>query len=309
MVDVLVVNDCATDRQFIGELLKQCQEWTIHESGSEEALAWLENSPPDLLVANLDPFPANGAPQLAPHLLIDDILSARPGLPLVLVTPHGTTPEALCALEHGAASYVSQQTLREDLLEVVHQVLAASQEDRIRRRLRSCVQQQQFEFCIPNDDDLLAALVALLQEAAALQGTFSEAERMRIGVALQEALTNASLHGNLELSSSLREVDHNAFYNLARQRRQQSPYAARRVRVSANFSPEEVVYQIRDEGPGFDCSHIPDPTDPLYLERPCGRGLLLMRTFMDEVRYNSVGNAVTLIKRRSLPASADVKNT
>jgi anti-sigma regulatory factor (Ser/Thr protein kinase) len=54
---------------------------------------------------------------------------------------------------------------------------------------------------------------------------------------------------------------------------------------------------VRDEGPGFDPGGLPDPTDPANLERPCGRGLLLMKTFMDEVRYNDRGNEVTMRKR------------
>ena len=43
-------------------------------------------------------------------------------------------------------------------------------------------------------------------------------------------------------------------------------------------------------------SQLPDPTDPEYLDRPHGRGLLLMRTFADVVRFNDVGNEVTLVK-------------
>jgi len=50
----------------------------------------------------------------------------------------------------------------------------------------------------------------------------------------------------------------------------------------------------------FSCSvaALPDPTEPANLEKASGRGLLLMRTFMDEVKYNDAGNAVTLVKRR-----------
>ena len=59
-----------------------------------------------------------------------------------------------------------------------------------------------------------------------------------------------------------------------------------------------LVYVIRDEGPGFDVSGLPDPTDPANLDRPCGRGMLLMRTFMDNVIYNDRGNEVTLFKER-----------
>ena len=51
---------------------------------------------------------------------------------------------------------------------------------------------------------------------------------------------------------------------------------------------------VADQGPGFDVSTPPDPTDPIVLERPSGRGILLMRAFMTEVRYNAIGNRVTL---------------
>ena len=55
-----------------------------------------------------------------------------------------------------------------------------------------------------------------------------------------------------------------------------------------------------DEGQGFDPTKLPDPTDPANLEMASGRGILLMRTFMDEIKYNDKGNIVTLIKRRKL---------
>jgi anti-sigma regulatory factor (Ser/Thr protein kinase) len=55
-------------------------------------------------------------------------------------------------------------------------------------------------------------------------------------------------------------------------------------------------FVIRDEGPGFDPHKVPDPTDPENLERESGRGLLLMRSFMDSVAYNPTGNEVTLVK-------------
>ena len=58
-----------------------------------------------------------------------------------------------------------------------------------------------------------------------------------------------------------------------------------------------VTYAIRDEGPGFDPSTLPDPTDPANLERVSGRGLLLIHAFMDEVRHNPTGNEITMVKR------------
>jgi anti-sigma regulatory factor (Ser/Thr protein kinase) len=62
-------------------------------------------------------------------------------------------------------------------------------------------------------------------------------------------------------------------------------------------TPTSGKFVIRDQGPGFDPAQLPDPTDPENLERVSGRGLLLMRTFMDEVTFNKSGNQVTMVKR------------
>ncbi len=56
------------------------------------------------------------------------------------------------------------------------------------------------------------------------------------------------------------------------------------------------MFVVRDQGLGFDLNTLPDPTDPANLEKASGRGVLLMRMLMDEVKNNRVGNAVTLVK-------------
>jgi anti-sigma regulatory factor (Ser/Thr protein kinase) len=67
--------------------------------------------------------------------------------------------------------------------------------------------------------------------------------------------------------------------------------------MRARETRTEVTFVIADEGPGFDPSRLPDPTDPAQLERVHGRGLLLIRTFMDEVSHNERGNEITMVKR------------
>jgi len=112
-------------------------------------------------------------------------------------------------------------------------------------------------------------------------------------------LVNAIEHGNLELSSDLREsADRRGYLKLAAERRCQPPYRDRAVQVEARFSPTEAVFTVRDAGPGFDPAGLPDPTDPENLGKSTGRGLLLVRTFMDEVSFNKSGNEITVVKRR-----------
>jgi len=87
-------------------------------------------------------------------------------------------------------------------------------------------------------------------------------ERPIEGVALEEALLNSYYHGNLEISSDLRETDHNAYYQLSKKRSQEAPYCNRKIYIDSLLTPEECRFVIRDEGPGFDPTLLRDATDP-----------------------------------------------
>ena len=73
----------------------------------------------------------------------------------------------------------------------------------------------------------------------------------------------------------------------------------KRLYVRYLVTPDVVVLEVEDEGPGFDVSQAPDPLLDEYIDRPCGRGLFLMRAYMSWVSYNPAGNRVTLGRRRS----------
>src|SRR5262249_40063385 len=132
----------------------------------------------------------------------------------------------------------------------------------------------------------IAPLVGHLEAGLTRMALCDETGLIRIAVALREALVNAMEHGNLEVSSVLREGDGRSYHELVQARRQQSPYCDRRVHLTVKESRSEAVYAVRDEGPGFDPSILPDPTDPANLEKVSGRGLLLICTFMDEVHHD-----------------------
>ena len=102
---------------------------------------------------------------------------------------------------------------------------------------------------------------------------FSEREIFAIKLAVEEALVNAIKHGN--------QMDR-----------------AKKVHVTYHVHADRFEVQITDEGPGFDPDDVPDPTAPENLERPCGRGLLLMRSYMTEVVYQDKGRAVRMAKVR-----------
>lgn len=297
MTTVLVVDDAATDRQLAGGLLKADTDWTVlYAVDGKDALREIELHVPDIVLTDLQMPEMNGLE------LVAAMKKGYPLIPVVLMTAKGSEEIAVQALQAGAASYVPKRSLADEVQEIIRRILSASREERSYARLMHRLSRHESSFVLENDLALIPSVVHYVQQLITQLRFCDEPERLRIGVALEEALLNAYYHGNLEVSSALRETDHMAYYELARQRAAEEPYCNRRIYVEARLSPTEALCIVRDSGPGFDPSEVPDATDPANLERPCGRGLLLMRTFMDEVRFNDMGNEVTLVKRRQKEA-------
>ena len=108
-------------------------------------------------------------------------------------------------------------------------------------------------------------------EQALKANQFPERDLFSIKLALEEALINAIKHGN--------QMDR-----------------SKKVRIAFRVVPERFEVRIADEGPGFNPADVPDPIAVENLERPCGRGLLLMRHYMTEVVFEQPGNAVLMNK-------------
>ncbi len=293
MPQILVVDDSPVDRALVGGLLRKDLGCGIrYAADGVEALAALEQSPVDLVVTDLM------MPNMDGFALVSAARNRFPGVPVVLMTSHGSEEIAVRALREGAASYVPKRLLAQRLRSTVDQVLAASAHQHRHRRLLGCMTRHRCEFVLHNDCSLLAPLVVYLQEVLAQMGLCSMAECTRAGVAIEEALVNALHHGNLEVASDLRGSHDDLYYATISRRCHEPPYANRRIYLDAELTRDRAVFVIRDEGAGFDRQSVPDPLDPAGLDRPCGRGLLLMRTFMDEVVFNAAGNSVTMTKRR-----------
>ncbi|MEK6259611.1 MAG: response regulator [Planctomycetota bacterium] len=293
MATVLVVDDSPIDRQLVGGLLQQDTDWTVtYASDGAAALNSIRSGPPDIVVTDLQ------MPEMTGLELVTAVRKSFSQIPVVLMTGKGSEEIAVEALHAGAASYVPKRVLSTMLVETVRRVLASFQEDRHRTELmkRANVRTESFE--IENDVNLLLSLSRHLQQTLADAWSLDRTDRLRIGTALEEALLNALYHGNLGVRSELKETDHDEFYRQANERRITPPWSDRRVRVHVRITSEEMEVTIRDEGNGFDPSKLPDPTDPENLDRPCGRGVMLMRAFMDDVLYNATGNEVTLVRKR-----------
>jgi CheY-like chemotaxis protein/anti-sigma regulatory factor (Ser/Thr protein kinase) len=297
MTHVLVVDDAAVDQRLVAGLLaRQPELYASFATDGVEALRRISEQRPDVVVTDLR------MPRMDGLELVRAVRKRYPGLPVVLMTAQGSEQIAVDALRAGAASYVPKSRLADELISTIDQVVTLARAAEQQERLWQRVTRLRWELALDNDPSLVAALVTHLRNTTTLLGMSDEVNQLRLSVALEEALLNALYHGNLEVSSELRENDAQSYYRLADQRRRQAPYCERRIYVEAEFTQTEATYVVRDEGPGFDPASLPDPTDPANLERISGRGLLLIRTFMDEVRHNPTGNEIRMVKR--FPAAA-----
>jgi CheY-like chemotaxis protein len=293
MATILVVDDNPVDRTLAGSIVERNPSWkAVYASNGRDALGVIAREQPNLVLTDLV------MPELDGLALVEEVRSNYPLVPIILMTAYGSEEIAIEALQKGAASYVPKANLAKDLPETVESVLALAQADQNQVRLLECLTQSESQFLLDNDPSLIPPLIGYLQGNLSRMKLCDEIGRIRVSVALQEALINAIHHGNLEVGSELKEKDDKAYQRLVDERRMAKPFRTRRVHVIARESPAEATYVIRDEGPGFDPSKLPDPTDPSNLERVSGRGLLLIRTFMDEVHHNPKGNEITMVKRR-----------
>ena len=130
----------------------------------------------------------------------------------------------------------------------------------------------------------------------------------RILMAADEAITNAVVHGGLEVGSLIKErADSLGFEQACAIREAQAGHGDRRVTVALDINPDELVITIQDQGPGFDVSDLPDPSDPDALFRASGRGIIIMQSLLDEVRFEDAGRRTIMVQRARGTIEASAK--
>ncbi len=122
--------------------------------------------------------------------------------------------------------------------------------------------------------------IEALAEQVAAQAGLDEDSTFHVTMAVREAAVNAVLHGNDYDPEKL-------------------------VTFSYEISPDSLTFVLADEGRGIDVEKLPDPRDPENLLRGTGRGIFLIRSFMDEVNFRQLhpGTELTLVKHLAAPAS------
>ena len=245
-----------------------------------------------------------GLPRSNGFDLMDDMFKASPGLAVVVMSETGSEQTVVEALERGAMSYLGKSSLEHSLAHTLRKVIDANRQSRKIRRVRDGLSAVRMDYELENDPALIRPLLDEVRETL---------DRFNIGgdntsqliVGIEEAIANALYHGNLEIGSELKHTQFDEFYKQAQVARSDPRFIRRSVRLSIDASHDGAKITIADDGQGFDPGAVPDPTLPENLAKAHGRGLLMMRTFFDDVRFNNLGNVVTLTVKNRQQASGE----
>lgn len=301
MTHILIVDDSPIEQKLAGRLVEAEPEWNaVYANNGQIALEKMEHESIDLIVSDLR------MPNMSGLELLQEVRDRYPSVPVIVMTSRGSEESAARALNEGAAGYIPKRQLSAELVSAINHVLLASQKQASYDALLGSMTRHEVKFELKNDRALVPPAVSYLQQCALEMGICDDRDRTRLGVALEEALLNAVIHGNLEVGSELRGHDDEAYERLIALRQQTPKFKQRRVTVHAIFENDIGKFIIRDQGPGFNPELLPDPTDPENLLKASGRGVMLMRAFMGSIEYNDRGNEVTLTKAKPQVEAASV---
>ncbi len=298
MAKVLLVEDSVTQAVEITMLLEAAAHEVRHVVNGKLGLDLLQTESLDVVITDLEMPELNGL-ELVQAMRLD-----YAHVPAILVTGQGSEALAAEALQKGAAGYVPKTRMQDLLNDTITDVLGVIRSDESYAKLISTLTKNVFVFEMPNDPELVMPLVGLLMQVVSGMELLGGMELVRLGVATEHAVYNAMFRGNLELPRDQTPCPRAAIYDQATNavveaRKREAPYKDRTVHVEAIASEHAIRIVVRDQGPGFDTSSLPDAGNPEILDTEGGQGLVLMTSFVDQLLFNEKGNEVTLIKRCS----------
>ena len=238
-----------------------------------------------------------GMPEMDGLALLEKIRSNEIDTPVILISGQGDVSNTIRALQLGALDFIVKPVYLksvEEALDKIETVMAAERENKAAVEL---ISEQKVVMSFASDLNKIRNVISYFNRYTQdLCGVF-DLEANKLAICLQECLTNAIIHGNFKVESRLKEEDWSAFDQLIRERQADAELGGKKVFITLHQTPQALTFEVRDEGEGFDPAILPDPTHPESWLKLSGRGILFIRSYIDEVTWNDVGNSITMLKR------------
>jgi len=290
---ILVVDDEEVIRTTIQKKLSRDGYNVITFEKSEDLLCHLKHSDhkTDLIITDIKLHKIDGIE------LLRRINGMDEPIPVLIISGHGDVEDAIKALRYGASDYIRKPFDINDITSSVKAILKRKFEKKLSENFAQFKLSEKSVLEIPNDADLINTVSFNFTKDLTPAGLFDATTSENISLSLQEAITNAMFHGNFEIDSSLRNSGGmKEFNNEIDRKKLLSPYKDRTVKITYELTPDYVVYEVADQGPGFNYELAPDPNNPENFFKDTGRGLLIILLHMDEVTWHERGNVIRMKK-------------
>ena len=296
-ITVMIVEDQESIRESIRvglRLLRQYQFEFIEAGDGDEAWKTLQaGAKPHLIITDIM------MPEMDGLSLIQLIKNEKKyqNTPIVVISAKSSGEDILGALGRGAIDYLTKPIMYHDLHRLGRSIElglrlnyrdTASYEEQVHieekhwRLIMELETQRVFRF------QDISHILSLCHQL--LANYFPVVGRDLLCIGTYEILSNAIIHGNLEISSSVRvEKDgEEKYFDEITRRSQIPPYNERFVTVNLTREKEELRIEVCDEGRGFDPTILPNPiSNPASILLPHGRGITIAKSAFDSVTFSS----------------------
>lgn len=263
---ILVVDDEEVVATSLRDLLEGEGYRVAVASSAEEALALVGRESVLMIITDIQMPGMNGL-QLQKQLK-----ELVPLTPVVVMTAFPTVERAVAALHAGAVNFITKPFDINVVLDTVHRTVQSQEQMRRNLSTLSFVRSRH-EMHVPGLLEHVGGLIYYFVERTAIADLFVASARFQIRLALDEILVNCVTHGTRNNPAKL-------------------------VHIHATVEPERFEATIEDDGEGFDVDAIANPKEEVNLWELSehGRGIFLVRCYMDEVEYSHQGRRVRIVK-------------
>ncbi|MDG2223756.1 MAG: response regulator [Rubripirellula sp.] len=298
MAVILLADDSPTHTALMRSLLEEASHEVYCVGDGLQVMHALGESVPDLVVTDLRMPEMNGME------VVQEIAARYATIPTVVVTAPGSENLAVDALALGAANFVPKNSLRVLLDHVVCQTLQLSQADALFDSLSGKLLHPEFSMTLSNQLVSIRPAVTYFIQSLAAAKCMDRTQRIRAATAVTSALFNAICFGNLEIKEeealisrilSGEESGHQELRDLA----DQDAYQERHVSLKVSIGEHDTRVLVSHNGPGRSMRTIPAPGTPESFELEQCRGLMLITSVMDDVKFQSDYSEVVMVKQHA----------
>ena len=248
-----------------------------------------QQQPFDLIIMDINMPSINGLD------LLKKIREEDPIIPVVIMTRHGDLENSVQALRLSAFDFLLKPFKFQQLKTIIEK-LESLQNPAEKLKDLLPFYEETLQFSIPSRLKCVETAIERIQFIFSSIFKIQRLNSTQIAMCLGEAINNATIHGNLEVPSALKEESWDTFHKMVETREKMPQFGTRRIRVTCHLTPQFFSVEVEDEGSGFDTSSLPDPRNPENLLAASGRGLFLIRIYMDQVTWNAKGNRIRMVK-------------